>query len=250
MAIPLLISTGAWTVMNFIDRMFLLRYSEVSMAAVLPAGMLHFAIVCFPLGVAAYVNTFVAQYHGSGQPQKIGPAVWQGIFVGLLCIPLFIALTPYSRGIFWLAGHKADLAAQEALFFQTALYGAGAEVMAAALTAFFVGRGATSVVMLVDSLAWSLTVLLDYAWIFGHFGFPSLGIRGAALATVTALWCRAAIYMFLLLLPQHRRNFHTWRGARFDEDSVALHRRVCRYRQARPGAGYAEALQAVFAEQR
>ena len=39
-----------------------------------------------------------------------------------------------------------------------------------------------------------------------------------------------------------------WRGARFDEDSVALHRRVCRFRQARPRAGYAEALQAVFAE--
>jgi hypothetical protein len=39
-----------------------------------------------------------------------------------------------------------------------------------------------------------------------------------------------------------------WHGARFDEDSVTLHRRVCRFRQARPQAGYAEALQAVFAE--
>jgi len=39
-----------------------------------------------------------------------------------------------------------------------------------------------------------------------------------------------------------------WHGARFDEDSVMLHRRVCRFRQARPQAGYAEALQAVFGE--
>ena len=45
MAVPLLVSTGAWTVMNFIDRMFLLRYSEVAMAAVLPAGMVHFVMV-------------------------------------------------------------------------------------------------------------------------------------------------------------------------------------------------------------
>jgi hypothetical protein len=41
-----------------------------------------------------------------------------------------------------------------------------------------------------------------------------------------------------------------WHGARLDEASMALHQRVCRYRQARPGAGYAEALQAVFAEGR
>ena len=71
---------GSWTVMNFIDRMFLLHYSEASMAAVLPAGMVHFAMVCFPLGVASYVNTFVASITGrasrtaSGRPFGRVPA--------------------------------------------------------------------------------------------------------------------------------------------------------------------------------
>ena len=76
--------------MNFVDRMFLLWYSEESMAAVMPAGMVHFAMVCFPLGVASYVNTFVAQYHGAGHPHRIGPAVWQGARVGFYCMPLFL----------------------------------------------------------------------------------------------------------------------------------------------------------------
>ena len=113
LSIPLVTSMAAWTVMNFIDRMFLLWYSEESMAAVMPAGMLHFSLVCFPLGVASYVNTFVAQYHGAGHPKRIGPAVWQGARIGLFCIPLFLAMIPVAPWIFHLAGHEPGFAAQE-----------------------------------------------------------------------------------------------------------------------------------------
>jgi MATE family multidrug resistance protein len=226
MAVPLIVSTGAWSVMNFIDRMFLLHYSEVSMAAVLPAGMVHFAMVCLPLGVASYVNTFVAQYQGAGRPRRIGPAVWQGVRLGMYCIPLFLALIPLSPWIFRLAGHETELASLEALFFQTALFGAGAEVIAASLAAFFIGRGVTWVVMLVDSSAWALNIVLDYAWIFGHFGLPALGIEGAAWATVCSLWCRVAVYTLLLLLPRYRRRYRTWSGRRFN---AALFRRLLRY---------------------
>ena len=47
--------------MMFVDRMFLCWISEKAVAAVLPAGMTYYALVCLPLGVASYVNTFVAQ---------------------------------------------------------------------------------------------------------------------------------------------------------------------------------------------
>jgi len=226
MAVPLIVSTGAWTVMNFIDRMFLLRYSEEAMAAVLPAGMVHFAMVCFPLGVASYVNTFVAQYHGAGHPRRIGPAVWQGARVGLYCIPVFLAMIPLSPWIFRLAGHEAELASLESLFFQTALFGAGAEVIAASMAAFFTGRGVTWVVMVVDSSASALNIVLDYGWIFGHFGLPALGIEGAAWATVCSLWYRVIVYLGLMMLPRYRRRYHTWSGRRFN---ASLLRRLLRY---------------------
>jgi multidrug resistance protein, MATE family len=226
LAVPLFVSTASWTVMNFIDRMFLLWHSEVAVAAVLPAGMLHFAIVCLPLGMAAYVNAFVAQYHGAGHPERIGPVVWQGTRLGFCCIPVFLILIPVAPHIFRLAGHDPELASQESLFFQTALAGAGAEVIAAAMAAFFSGRGVTWVVMLVDSSAWTLNIVLDYGWIFGHFGLPSLGIEGAAWATVCSLWWRVAIYTTLLLLPRFRQRYNIWGGRRFNP---ALFRRILRY---------------------
>ncbi len=226
LAIPLIVSTASWTVMNFIDRMFLLWHSTDSMAAAMPAGMVHFALVCFPLGVASYVNTFVAQYHGAGHPGRIGPAVWQGVRVGLVCAPLFLLLIPLAPWIFRLAGHKVELARLETLYFQIVAFGAGAEIIAAALSAFFTGLGRNRVVMVVDTSSSLLNAVLDYGWIFGHFGLPAWGIEGAAWATVVSLWFRTVAYAGWMMLPGYRRPYHLWSCRRFN---APLLRRLMRY---------------------
>lgn len=226
MAIPLVVSTASWTVMNFIDRMFLLWHSADEMAAAMPAGMVHFALVCFPLGMAAYVNTFVAQYHGAGHPARIGPVVWQGARIGLYCFPLFLAIIPLAPWIFRLAGHETRLAELESLYFQTVAFGAGAEVIAAALSGFFTGLGRNRVVMMVDSSAALMNAVLDYAWIFGHFGLPAMGIEGAAWATVVSLWFRVAAYVVIMMRPQYRLPYKLWSGRRYN---AAVFRRLLRF---------------------
>jgi len=75
-AIPLILSTGAWSVQHFVDRMFLTWYSPEAIAAAMPAGMLNFTIMSLFLGTAGYVNTFVAQYYGVGRYERIGPVLW------------------------------------------------------------------------------------------------------------------------------------------------------------------------------
>jgi multidrug resistance protein, MATE family len=226
LAIPLIIATASWTVMNFVDRMFLLWHSTDAMAAAMPAGMAHFSLVCFPLGMASYVNTFVAQYKGAGHPQRIGPAVWQGARIGLLCTPLYLALIPVAPWIFRLAGHSGDMARLETLYFQIVAFGAGAEIIAAAISAFFTGLGVNRVVMVVDTTASLMNIVLDYAWIFGRFGLPEWGIEGAAWATVVSLWFRVAAYIAIMSLPRYRQTYRLWTGRSFD---AALMRRLWRY---------------------
>ncbi|MBN2580324.1 MAG: MATE family efflux transporter [Pirellulales bacterium] len=225
-ALPLIVSTASWSVMNFIDRMFLLWYSKAAMAAALPAGMLYFTLVCFPMGIAAYVNTFVAQYQGAGRPQRIGAAVWQGVGIGVVCLPFFLGMIPLAPEFFRLTGHKAELAGLETDYFQTVLCCAGAQIMAAAMSAFFTGRGSTKVVMVVDSSASALNAVLDYCWIFGVAGFPQWGIVGAAWATVVAQWFRVAAYLLIMLRPRFIKRYQLLAGLRFDGE---LMRRLLRY---------------------
>jgi MATE family multidrug resistance protein len=226
LALPLVVSMGSWSLMNFVDRMFLLWHSPQAMAAAMPAGMLYFTLICFPLGVAMYVNTFVAQYHGARRPERIGAVVWQGMGVGCYVMALFLASIPLAPMIFGLAGHDPQVACLEVIYYQVLCFGAAGQVTAAAMSAFFSGRGRTRVVMAVDCTASLLNVVLDYALIFGHWGFPALGIEGAAWATVVSQWSRPLIYGCIMMRPALREKYQLLAGRRFD---ASLMRRLLYY---------------------
>ena len=184
LALPLVISTMSFTVMTFIDRMFLTWYSIDAVAAAMPAAMLQFTLISFPLGVATYVNTFVAQYEGAGRPRQIGPVVWQGVWIGLVAAVLLLLTAPLAPLYFEHAGHDPDVVVEETTYYSVLIFGSGAIILAGTLSSFFTGRGATRVVMAVDTTAAALNGLLAYLWIFGHGGFPRAGIAGAGAATV------------------------------------------------------------------
>jgi MATE family multidrug resistance protein len=226
LALPLVISTLSWTIMNFTDRMFLMWYSPAAMAASLPASMLHFAVLCFPLGIASYANTFVAQYNGAGRPDRIGQVVFQASVFSLAMIPLILATNPLAPVVFQLSGHGPALVELESVYYQTLSWGAGGVILAAALSTYFTGRGLTKTVMIVDSFVAGLNIVLDYAWVFGVWGFPEKGIEGAAWATVVALWVKCAIYLWLILYGRDRALCGVRSGMKFDGD---LFRRLMRF---------------------
>jgi MATE family multidrug resistance protein len=226
LSLPLIISTLSWTVMHFTDRVFLNWYSVDAMAAAMPAGALSFAVICFPLGVAAYVNAFVSQYYGAGRHHRIGLVVWQGVWLGLLALPFALATVPLAAAMFPRIGHSTATAAYELDFYGAISWGAGAMVAAEAMSAFFTGRGRVRTVMVVDMLAALVNVVLDYALIFGHRGFPEWGAAGAGAATAVAMWFKAIVYLTLFLRKSHREEFGTLTGCRFDP---ALFRRLLRF---------------------
>ena len=213
-ALPLFISTGTWSLMMFVDRMFLLWYSSNALAAALAGGMLYWTMICFPVGVAGYVNTFVAQYFGAERPERIGAATWQGMWLGVYAVPFFMGAIPLAPHLFRWSGHDPQVIPFEIAYFQVLCLGAPAAVIAAAQEALFTGRGVTRVVMLVDIATLCVNAVLDYLWIFGKLGFPAGGIEGAALATVVSAWMRVGIYAWLMHREPVRRAYSlatTWR---------------------------------------
>lgn len=226
LAIPLVISMSSWTLMHFVDRLFLLWYSQRSMAAALPAGMLSFAVESFFLGIAMYVNTFVAQYYGADQPRRIGLAMWQGVWLALISLPLMLLMIPVAPYAFAAVGHEPDIQREEVIYFQVLAFGGGAMVISAATSSFFTGRGKVRIVMVVDTAAALANIGLDYCWIFGRLGFPEWGIAGAAWATVAALWLKTGIYLLLICQPQYRERYGIVAGCRFDRE---LFVRLLRY---------------------
>lgn len=226
LSLPLVVSTLSWTVMQFTDRVFLNWYSRDAMAASMPAVALSFAAICFPLGVASYVNAFVAQYYGAGRHRRIGLIVWQGVWLGLIALPLALLTVPVVSFLLPRLGHSPEIVSHEIALYSALTWGSGAMVAAEAMSAFFTGRGRVRTVMAVDMFAALVNIVLDYPLVFGAWGFPEWGAAGAGTATAIAMWVKALVFLTLFLRKGQRAEFGTLAGCRFDRE---LFRRLLRF---------------------
>ncbi len=213
---PMILSMGSWSLMHFVDRMFLTWYSREALAAALPAGLLSFAFGSFFLGTASYVNTFVAQYFGAKRFDRVGSAVWQGIYFSLFAGVLMVLLAPASEWIFNLVGHEKNIRDQEIIYFEILTAWLWPVFLMAGLSAFFSGRGDTWTVLWVNVIAAVINIVLDYVWIFGYWGFPEKGIEGAAWATVVSQVFGCVAFMVLIFQKPYREQFYTLKGWRLD----------------------------------
>ncbi len=204
-SMPLVVSLGATTVMEFTDRLFLARYSLDAIAAATPAGITALLAMTIFLGTTSYVSVFVAQYTGQGRPEMVGRAVWQGVYVALLGAVALAVLALFARDIFALAGHSAEIRELEAVYFRTLSLGAGIHLVGGALGGFFAGLGRTRVVMLANVAGMLVNIPLDYCFINGVGPFPEWGIMGAGLATVLGWGVITAILWVAMRRKEHGR---------------------------------------------
>jgi len=225
-AIPLILSTATWSIQHFVDRMFLTWYSPEAIAAAMPAGMLNFSMTSIFMGTAGYLSTFVAQYYGAKRYHRIGPALWQGVYVSLLGGLVMVCAIPFAEPVFRLVGHSPLVQQNEVAYFQILCMGGGAYAAAYALSGFFSGRGETWPVLWVNAATTVVNLVLDYVLIFGHWGFPELGIRGAGIATVVAGVFSLLMFFVLLSSGSNNDTFHTIKGCRLEKD---LFVRLLRY---------------------
>ena len=220
-ALPLILSTASWSIQHFVDRIFLSWHSTAALAAALPAGVANFTFISLFMGTAQYVNTFVAQYSGADRLERVGPAVWQGVYLALLSGLLALIPAFFSGALFEFVGHAPAIRAEEIEYFRILCYGTGPQVAATAFSCFFSGRGETWIVLGVNIAAIGVNVVLDYGLIFGHWGLPALGISGAAWATNIGLSISALAFAMLFLRRQYRDIYATLSGWKPDRELIA-----------------------------
>jgi MATE family multidrug resistance protein len=215
--LPLVLSMSASTVMTFTDRIFLANYSLNAISAALPASITSYLFVAFFGGIGGYAGVFIAQYTGRGNHLRVGKVLWQGIhFTFAAGICLWLLALYGTEPLFSLAGHPQDVQELERIYFTILCKGAVFSVATVTLSTFFTGRGLTRPVMLITFLGVIINIPLDYGLIFGHWGLPELGIRGAAIATVTAWAIEAACLSLLIFTRKNNHRFGVFSEYRFD----------------------------------
>lgn len=210
---PLMLSTGLFSITMFVDRMLLYKESEQSAAAAMAAGTFVWALTCLPAGICGYTSTFVAQYLGVGRVDRALQVVWQGLLIAFCMGPLLMLVGVLCESFFLWSGHEAGLAHREAEYFQWLVPGAWANITAAAMVGLFAGSGKSIVLLYCDAIVTALNGVLAYALIFGYWGFPHMGVRGAALASSIVLVLKLGL-LIAFVFRYHRLGVFAQAAAR------------------------------------
>ena len=195
LALPIILSTSAITVMQLIDAVILADYSSEAVAAIGPSGMAVVLFQGFMFGTAGYAGTFVAHRFGNGDQRGVMVAVWLGIYTSFFAGVVAVLIAKPLATVFLYSGHAPSVAQDEYSYFLICMAGSLFPVLGAALAGWLSGIGRPVVVTCITFLSLATNAILAWLLIPGRYGLPQLGISGAALATVVAQLVAATLYL-------------------------------------------------------
>lgn len=203
LTLPIFIELMLVTMMGATDTFMLSQYADESVAAVGVANQLiTFALLIFQI-INIGTTVLCSQYLGAGMRHKMEQvtalALLMNLVAGTIISIVLSAGAPLLLG--WM-GLKPDLMQYGLPYMR--LVGAFAIFQALHMTISASLRADNKAIypMLVVILVNIINILANYTLIFGHFGFPSLGVEGAAIATNLSRVV-AAIVLFIILFSKH-----------------------------------------------
>jgi len=188
-------------------------YSVEALAAVTLASTYFFVLLIFGSGFAWGVMPLVAAFDAEGDEVGLRRATRMGMWLSMGFAVLALPLMIWSRPIMALMGQDQALADMVDGYLFIAAWGIFPALMVMVLKSYLAALERTQVVLWITLLAGVANVLANYAFIFGNWGAPELGVRGAAIASVTShsVSLVAVVVYVLWKMPQHQMFVRLWR---------------------------------------
>ena len=191
---PILLALLAQNVINVTDTAFLGHVGEVELGASAMGGLLYICIFTIAFGFSTGSQIMIARRNGEGRFHEVGPIMMQGCLFLLMTSAILFGLCQWSMPVIVQALISSDNIYEASCeFLQWRMFGFFFSFINVMFRALYVGITRTKVLTINAIIMAIVNVLLDYALIFGHFGFPEMGLKGAAIASVMA---EAASFFF------------------------------------------------------
>ncbi|WP_108482966.1 MATE family efflux transporter [Oceaniglobus ichthyenteri] len=184
LGLPLVASHVAQFAISVTDAIMLGWYDVTALAAQVLAGSMWFVLFLFGSGFAFAVMPMVAQAEAEGHSAQVRRVTRMGIWVSLIFAAVAVPILLVSE--WWLAamGQDAKVVVLAAQYLLIAAWGLIPALGVMVLKSYLSALERTRVVMWVTLAAVGANILVNYALIFGNWGAPELGIRGAAIASL------------------------------------------------------------------
>lgn len=187
LAVPISLQNLVTFAVSFADNVMIGSLGDDAISGVYIGGQLQSVLQMFVGGIEGAILILAAQYWGKKDTQSIRKVVSIGIkfalAVGLLSSLVAVLFPQWViRAFTTEPGVIQEGAAYVQIVSFTYLFFSVSQVMIAAMRSVETAR----IGLYISCMALVINVCLNYVFIFGHFGFPAMGVRGAALATLVS----------------------------------------------------------------
>ncbi len=202
-AVPIALHSIIMNFLNMMDQVMVGQLGEKSIAAVGMSNRIT-SILMFGLNaIAAGVSVYTAQFWGKKETGKIGQLMWIGVLTGTAISGVFVCLSFFFPelciGIFT---EDQGVVEQGTTFIQIAAFSFIPTMLTIMYSSVLRSTGNVKLPLIVSICSVVTDVILNYLLIFGKFGFPEMGLRGAAISTVIV---RIAEFLIIFLITYRRK---------------------------------------------
>lgn len=221
-AFPIIISGIAQNVVNVTDTAFLGQVSNAAMGAAGNAGIFYFVLIITGMGFTTGAQIIIGRRNGENNPLEIGKIVDHAFyFVIPLALVLFGLVQLFSHHFFNAIVQSENILILANDFINVRIWGILFAFLNFTFIAFFVGITKTRILSYVTIVMMLVNVILDYTLIFGHFGFPEMGVKGAALASVISEGCAFLFFVIYTLKKVDLNKYELFGFKRFDSSVLS-----------------------------
>ena len=188
LGVPLIGAQLAQLGIHTTDVVIVGQLGAVPLAAMVLAGQFFFTVFIFGSGFSMAVIPMVAQAYGRSDVISVRRSIRMGMWVAILYTLLTAPLFYNAEAILLSLGQKPEVAALAAGYVRIIQFGLLPALLFAVLRALVSATGRARIVLWVTLGILVLNAILAYTLVLGHFGFPALGMTGAAIVAVIVQW--------------------------------------------------------------
>ena len=208
LGIPIAIGQIGVIVMGFADTMMVGRYSTDALAAASFVNSVFNLITFLLMGYSYGLTPLISALYGRGRRREAGTLLRNGVTANLLFVLLLMVVMAVAYFFLPAFGQPAELLSLIRTYYLPILFSLLFVALFNALRQFTDGITDTSVGMWALLSGNALNILGNYLLIYGHGGFPEMGLAGAGLSTLLS---RAVMPLILIVVILRRKSYRIYR---------------------------------------
>jgi len=210
-SLPIMIGGAVQNIIALSDSVFLFHRSEEDFAAIGFVSVFYLIIAAIGFGFSRAGQIVIARRCGERDFKEVGRNFWLLLYFELALSVVMFLFMWYGTPWFFALMVNSDIIYTKSLeYLEYRSFGVFFSYAGVALVALYTGIART-IFVLIDTLVLAVVnIILNYALIFGHFGFPEMGIAGAGLASTIAEVIAFILFICYMIFDRDTRKMRLW----------------------------------------